>query len=325
MINSIQVLRGISILLVVMYHTSAITDQARSLYFFDFGKIGVDIFFIISGYIMTLICERKEPTASFIKKRMIRIIPLYASVTLLAALANYRGELLSGSAPVWMSLVKSLLMIPHYSIANETKIFPIFIPGWTITYEIWFYTTIAVTGLFFGLDKKVLIVPFFLSLLFLFSQGLPDGALAGFLGNSVYLTFAIGMLIRSYESKRIPLKFLVASIVYLFVLAFVVDRESARLITLGLPAFGIFLFFYKWVGERLNFLAYVGKISYSLYLTHVFSINIVERLMKGFYSDVPYGLELMMAFSFVASIFVAALSYKFFERTLDKLLRDRFL
>lgn len=325
MINSIQVLRGISILLVVLYHVTAITDDAKSQYYFDYGKIGVDIFFIISGYIMTFICERNEPTAPFIKKRIIRIMPLYISVTLLAALANYRGDLLNGSEYVWTSLVKSIFMVPHYSIANESKIFPIFIPGWTITYEIWFYTSIALVGLLFKYPKKTLIVPYVLSFIYIASQALPEGAIKGFTGNSVYLTFALGMLIRMYETKKIEVKYLVPSVLYLFILAFVFEQESARFITLGLPAFGIFLVFFFWIGDRLGSMAYIGKISFSLYLTHVFAINIVERLMRSFYPNISYGLELMMVIAFFASIVVAVITHIVFEKRLDNALRKIFL
>ncbi len=322
MINSIQVLRGISILLVVFYHTSAVTDDVRSQYYFQFGRIGVDIFFIISGYIMALICEREEPIATFIKKRIIRVFPLYICVTLLAALLNYKGELISGSEQVWASLIKSILMVPHYSIANQSKIFPIFIPGWTITYEMWFYALIALTGILFKFKEKILLVPYLLSIIYVSSSFLPEGPVVGFLGNSVYLTFSIGMLVRFHEIRKITLKTLLLSVVYLFALALIIEKGEARLIVLGVPAFIIFIVFFLWVGDRLNPLAFVGKISYSLYLTHVFSINIVELVLRKVNINIPFGMELMMFMAVVMSVLVASLSHSLFEKRLDAFLRN---
>ncbi len=324
MIQSIQVLRGISIALVLLYHLSALTTSTRELYYFEIGKMGVDIFFIISGYIMAMICERNEPVSIFIKKRIIRIMPLYLMVTVLAALVNYRLPLLQGNESIWESLIQSIFLIPHYSIANGAKIFPIFIPGWTITYEMWFYLSIAFTGLVFSAERKVQIVPVLLLLVYLFSLLLPPAAIGQFLGNSVFLAFIIGILIRSHEKKMMPLVVVLPAVVFVYALAFWAEGLQARLVVLGIPALIIFVSVYLWPRLQIGTLAYVGKISFSLYLTHVFAINFVERVLRGVYPDFAFGLEIMLVIAFVVAIVVADITYRLFEVNLDRFLRKKF-
>ena len=66
--NDIEGLRGVSILLVVFYHFG--------ISFFNTGFIGVDIFFVISGYLITNIIIRKEFTISrFFEGRVRRLLP----------------------------------------------------------------------------------------------------------------------------------------------------------------------------------------------------------------------------------------------------------
>ncbi len=308
----------------VLYHLSALTEAIREICYFEIGKMGVDIFFIISGYVMTLICERNEPTDLFLKKRVIRIMPLYILVSCLVIVANYRVQFISGDYEVWSSLFKSLFLIPHYSIANELKIFPIFIPGWTITYEMWFYILIAVVGVFCKSSRKIMLVPALLVSLYLLSQLLPKSAVGQFLGNSVYLTFAIGIFFRLFETRRMPLWAATISVIGLFIVAFLIEGLEARLIIFGIPALLIFLIVFRLPIFSINGLAYVGKISFSLYLTHVFVINIVERIARPIYPDLSFGMELMLVFAFVLSILVAACSYSLFENKLDRFLRSKF-
>ncbi|HGE8457762.1 TPA: acyltransferase family protein [Serratia marcescens] len=78
-IDQIQWLRGIAAFSVVFTH---LTAKAYSVGMTDFsftkGSIGVDIFFIISGFIMMYVCDRKEYNfLSFLENRAVRILPLH--------------------------------------------------------------------------------------------------------------------------------------------------------------------------------------------------------------------------------------------------------
>jgi Acyltransferase family len=111
-IVSIQYLRALAALAVVVFHAdpNAFTGQA-----------GVDIFFVISGYIMWMIA-RSEPTIlNFISARVTRIVPLYWLATMIMSLHLH--------APA-DAVAKSMLFIPF--IGEQGRIWPVLVPGWTL-------------------------------------------------------------------------------------------------------------------------------------------------------------------------------------------------
>ena len=69
-VNNIQVLRALAAVLVVTFHTGYIWPSGHGV-----GSFGVDIFFVISGYIMARICDSNP--SFFLRRRLIRIIPPY--------------------------------------------------------------------------------------------------------------------------------------------------------------------------------------------------------------------------------------------------------
>jgi len=74
-INNVQALRGFAALLVVLGHTEYAPPGMRPL-----GTFGVDIFFVISGFIMAMIVDRNPE--KFLLRRFVRILPLYWTATL---------------------------------------------------------------------------------------------------------------------------------------------------------------------------------------------------------------------------------------------------
>ena len=72
-------LRAISILAVVGYHIG--------LPGFSGGFVGVDVFFVISGFIMYA-AARDEPPLEFVRRRLVRVVPLYWMATLALAVVS---------------------------------------------------------------------------------------------------------------------------------------------------------------------------------------------------------------------------------------------
>lgn len=139
-IFTIQYLRAVAAIGVVQ---SNIAD----IYSLDWraGDAGVDLFFVISGFIMWLITRRSEVTpAQFVKRRLLRIVPLYWLLTLLLAIsASIRPDLFPGDHPVLRHVLLSLLFVPHLS--PEGSLFPLLAQGWTLDYEMFFYFLFALT------------------------------------------------------------------------------------------------------------------------------------------------------------------------------------
>jgi exopolysaccharide production protein ExoZ len=151
-INAIQGLRGIAALLVVSDHSllrfsewtnAHALKNDRLLYVAEtLGRHGVEIFFLISGFIMTVTSYKEfmRPNAfsGFLWRRIIRIVPLYWLITALVV-----AQLIwQGHAPNPLEIIKSLAFIPY---ENAPGVFqPLLRRGWTLNYEMFFYVLFAI-------------------------------------------------------------------------------------------------------------------------------------------------------------------------------------
>lgn len=135
---SIQYLRAIAALAVVSYHAGQWVLWPAAV-----GAAGVDLFFVISGFVMwTSTWGRDIGPADFLRRRVIRVVPLYWLATLALAVGIL---LLPGVFPnVTLQpahLVKSLLFVPH--VNPQDLPFPLLAVGWTLNYEAVFYLAFA--------------------------------------------------------------------------------------------------------------------------------------------------------------------------------------
>src|ERR1700735_5026340 len=140
-LHFLQALRAVAAWLVIVDHTlleitqnqsgNSVTHIAWTL-----GSAGVDVFFVISGFIMVHICwenfGRWAAAVDFLRRRVIRIVPLYWLATL-AALAYHRVSATHGAHAGWSELLYSLAFIPYAD--DEGFWSPILPQGWTLSYE----------------------------------------------------------------------------------------------------------------------------------------------------------------------------------------------
>lgn len=123
---SIQVLRGLAAFGVLLFHTSML----------EVGSAGVDVFFIVSGFVMwTSTIPLKHSPWAFWKARLIRIAPLYYFYTAAFCLMVYAHD--ATILPL-DEVLKSLLFIPFTNSLNHEMV-PILGAGWTLNYEALFY------------------------------------------------------------------------------------------------------------------------------------------------------------------------------------------
>lgn len=146
--DAIQGLRAIAALLVVITHAVLTlldrgpnVDPGMQLFAYSMGEAGVRIFFLISGYIMTLTTYhefgQRGATSHFIVRRLIRVVPLYWIATLL-----YASKLIvTDDAPTLREMVLSFLFIPY--MAGPVNWTPVYGLGWTLNYEMLFYALFA--------------------------------------------------------------------------------------------------------------------------------------------------------------------------------------
>src|SRR5689334_16532037 len=150
MLGSIQWLRGIAALMVVAFHTNtlALHPSAR-MDFLAIGETGVDLFFVISGFIMTITTVDKRAPGEFLRRRIIRVVPLYWMITLsYAALAVMAPTLFRSASPDFLHTLGSLAFVPQFHPLFPSAIWPVVIPGWSLNYEMFFYGIFALALLF---------------------------------------------------------------------------------------------------------------------------------------------------------------------------------
>jgi exopolysaccharide production protein ExoZ len=135
---SIQALRGCAALAVVAYHALQWGNGG-----FDVGRAGVDVFFVISGFIMWHVTAGRDVApAAFLWRRATRVAPLYWLATLgVLVVALAWPAFLPEVRPGWRHLALSLAFIPHLDPRGLP--FPTLPPGWTLDYEGLFYLIFA--------------------------------------------------------------------------------------------------------------------------------------------------------------------------------------
>src|SRR5438876_1283510 len=148
LLEGIQILRAVAALLVVFHHAleesrAAIPGPKSPDWLTTFGAAGVDIFFVISGFIMLYVSfPAGGPPASpqsFLFSRITRIYPLYwiCLATIIALKSVVRSSSLPGDPNVFLG---SILLLPgDYMILG---------PAWTLVYEMYFYIIFAATLIF---------------------------------------------------------------------------------------------------------------------------------------------------------------------------------
>lgn len=144
--QNIQVLRAVAALLVVIGHLQPLFERIDPrLGFVGLGRAGVDLFFVISGFVMVHTTKRADPSpALFTYRRITRIVPLYWLLTLTVfVLALVAPSLLGASRPDPVWFAKSLGFIPFAK--GDGTMNPLLPVGWSLNYEMAFYGVFALS------------------------------------------------------------------------------------------------------------------------------------------------------------------------------------
>jgi exopolysaccharide production protein ExoZ len=155
---SIQYLRAFAALSVLITHALQWPLGEINFTLLKTGRLGVEVFFVISGFIMTMIVgDGAFRPERFLSRRALRIVPAYWMATfMVTVLALALPSQFRTTVPTIEGLIKTLLFIP----SQDPKA-PLLVLGWTLDYEAFFYVVFA--SLFFlssGLRTLVLCVLF---------------------------------------------------------------------------------------------------------------------------------------------------------------------
>jgi exopolysaccharide production protein ExoZ len=315
-LHGLQYLRAIAAIMVAVFHIGE-TIPAYSPYLGGIHALrlwtGVDVFFVISGFIMTVTGARLAP-GEFVVRRLIRIVPLYWLLTSLLAVMTLHKDLTTVE-----SYILSLLFVPYRDANGSFQ--PLLGTGWTLNYEMFFYAIFALV-LWVKPQRPALLTGLLLGSLVALGAVLP-----GFYTSPMLLEFWLGILIaRTYEHVRLPtavsVGLILAGFAGLMLTAFVAVHEiGAAAIVLGTV-----------VWERSGKLRLwqpgvaLGDASYSLYLTHTFALSGVKRLWLALLPEAGMAGALGFAIVSMIAVFPVALAcYRWVEAPITAALHRRWV
>ena len=332
MLIYLQYLRGFAALMVVYFHISIQGNSLSmdSIILPEFGELGVDLFFVLSGFIMVYITEQKNVTAvTFLKERFLRIAPLYWLLTLLAStVALILPELLKSTEFNLVHFFMSLTFIPVIHPIFNQQVWPVVIPGWTLNYEMYFYLLFSLS-LLCSKQSKVITLTVLMTCVFILVRYFYTEALAftWFYGDLIVYEFIFGGMIgvlinKGIYSQRAVISFTIVIISVVMFLA-LPQTDLSRLFHFGIPAalliYGLVSLNLIWPIYINQWLTLLGDSSYSLYLSHVFVITFVRVLLsKLLPNDSELLVPLFIILSFSLSLAVAVFTYAYIEKPLGR-------
>lgn len=342
--SSIQVLRGIAALSVVFFHVSEMllqyTDgnglfcKLSSLWYT--GAAGVDLFFVISGFVMVQSTRgmfgQKGASEAFIRRRLIRIVPLYwfyTSIMLVLVLLPFtlRGQVFS-----WIFTFKSFFFIPAFNPSNGLDL-PLLPPGWTLSYEMYFYLIFSLLLCF----HKRFLLPV-ITAIFFFSafagQWLQvQNPIIKVVMSPLLLEFVFGCYLaylvnRREISSRICFLLIGGALLALFLVCGIKVDNQTRFIFWGMPVFFLMtgLVFLEKRGTLFpsSLLRLMGDSSYSIYLSHVFIVLCVSTLVKRKTHFHALPNDILASCTIMSCIIIGYLSYRYIEQNVSRVLVPRF-
>lgn len=325
---TIQYLRAIAALMVVIHHARNIAPGIDVHWHYGAFAWGVDIFFVISGFIMGVAGTGDRPRA-FITKRAIRIIPLYWIATLAAVLWWERSGVVSMSRDLVGSIVKSLLFIPHWSVKDPGQLTPYLVPGWTLDFEMFFYVLFFV-GLLARrpLAVTATVLPMLVLAGIVFD---PQGALGLTYTSPLLLEFLLGHLLAVAYMRRptgvalwplLPIGF--AGLLSCWALPDNGLQMACRIVCATAVVAGALAI--EGRAPYWSFGKLLGDASYSIYLTHtIIATEIAYRITLHLpLSGVPQ-MAVLVVLSLATSIAIGVATYRWVELPILRRLRSRLL
>jgi peptidoglycan/LPS O-acetylase OafA/YrhL len=353
----IQALRGIAAFMVVMVHDrGALADGgtgqtvARALLPL---AMGVDLFFLISGFLMVLTTQDFDGSKAYVwvfaVKRIARIWPLFAVVTLVAIAVDHHGVhgFLDGS--VLLPYLEGLAFVPHNPSASGIYFQMAVGVAWTLCFECYFYLVFALSMVFGHRRYKAIAAWFALTLIAIpllrggFNLGVASQPLVGWSRyanlaiNPIVWEFVFGMLAGWLYLSRVTIKnhWVVCSTVVVLMAMLLIGWHRLGMVNFfgprgwGAPLtilfFGMVLLAKKGAIKAPAGLAWLGGISYSLYLVHVYVFEMVQRAVVRMPLHEDTYQMVLFVMRPVAAVMCAWLAFRYVEAPLSAWVRKGLL
>jgi peptidoglycan/LPS O-acetylase OafA/YrhL len=330
---SIQYLRAFAALTVIIFHAKLQIERLNynmDWFFYPYMHFGIDIFFVMSGFLMWITTRSKPITPwQFFFGRIIRVAPLYwLATTFVVALAIAVPGVLQSSHVSPALTVASYLFIPWYNDAQGGSVLPLFVVGWTLNLEVFYYLVFALT-LMLPLRKRLIASMLAFGGITLVSFA-PSVRVAAFdlLFSYRAAEFGVGIAIgyafseqRWVVSKASAIAMIVVGVLLVPVAEVVIDRATLHndLLMLGgaLLIAGTILMERHYGVRNLPWLVLIGDATYSIYLTHPIVLSAFGQFVKRADLGGTPGFPLVFTIASIAfSISFGLLAYSYVEKPL---------
>ncbi|MBN8944033.1 MAG: acyltransferase [Rhizobiales bacterium] len=329
-LNSIQYLRAVAALMVVAFH---VVGPAWTI-----GSAGVDVFFVISGFVISLAANSATVTPlGFAYDRAARILPLYWLCTLVLAAAVAVAPGLFPRLPLsadWLAM--SLAMLPTFK-PGTSDIFPVLYQGWTLNYEAFFYVIVLI-AVALPVRQRFLAITVVLVAFLAAGEWLPSSqAWARIYTDPLLIEFLAGyafghLRLRGFRFGGAAGAMLVLAGLVGFGLAAMTGEGPEgwhRILVWGLPAFclvagGVALEDGK-VLPPVPLAGFIGEASYAIYLSHGLAISLLVVIWRRLGLLTSEGLDtpVLAIATFVLCVLAGVAFHLLVEKPLQRLLKRR--
>jgi exopolysaccharide production protein ExoZ len=332
---TIQALRAVAALLVVLLHSFETwgerVDPAAPGLNWENGAAGVDIFFIISGFVMVISSRRLVDEAgawlSFLRHRVVRIVPLYWLLTTVKILTVVvLGGVILRTGLGFNFVAGSYLFLPVTDSAGHFR--PVLPVGWTLTYEFLFYLLFA-AALALRVDVLRVVIPglgLIAAAALVRTETWPAWTI---LFDTIVVEFVFGVMLAKWTLRGFCLPPALAGLFVLVGLGVILVEpmvsENARVLTWGIPAFAVVagaVSLESAVGPALpRWLLNLGDASYSIYLSHGFVLPALGILVDGIVAPGPWTEGLTIVLCLIASSIAGRIVFILIENPMLQALR----
>lgn len=326
--DSIRHLRALAVIIVIISHLESP---------FNLGAIGVDIFFVMSGFLMMMVIQHNPNPVDFAIGRVSRLVPNYWFFTILVfGLILVKPDWFINTKADFEFLIKSLLLVPFFK--NPGSIHPIYTIGWTLLLEAFFYYFIFL-GLIFDKithNMRVLVISLAMVATYIVCRNLPrDYALVELLRSTVFLEVLLGMAAyQAYIAKKVTFtltqqKYLMAlAVLMLAGMGIINDETEMRILSYGIPAtIVMMLFIYsedlwrKLASPIKTVMFEIGDAGYSTYLVNLLFIFFMKKVIAV---HIPFLLPSTLfggLFAIIGCLVAGSLVHHYFDMPAYKGLR----
>jgi exopolysaccharide production protein ExoZ len=306
----LQYLRGIAATGVVIFHATEAAGMTWRP-----GSRGVDLFFVLSGFLMIAITDGGVRPWTFLKDRFLRVAPLYWIATATLILAGLVG-LASGLSLDPRRIATSFVFIPYGEINTRRIVLPVLPVGWTLNMEMFFYAIFTLV-LFLPRYRMVALTCVLCGLVMAGLVFRPTGLFAGWT-HILMLEFVAGgwlgmAWVRPQWRRRIAVGLIVAMGLWLII-------PTGRFgVAVTLIVAAVLFLEGRGIIPRWRPLLLLGDASYSIYLWQLFPLLFVFRLGSRFHVAPP----VLAVVTILVALAGGVIAYLLIERPLLRLFHRR--